>query len=288
MSKTGIPYIKEVGGETCNCVVGCTPCSIACDNCGSRELHNMRYAAYYRYKGGSGLPIQYAKPFEEIQLFPERLKMLNRKKPTVFFMCSGSDLFHKDVPDDFIDLVFARMALKPQHIFLVLTKRIKRAEVYFDNQRHCKIAGVASKLSGISCLGIENPLPNIYLGITVWNQESADRDIPILLECWKGKTWISAKPLLGDVNIAQWLQPWGDPFNENRMTTKNPLTQVIVGCESGPCRRYCPENWIRNIVQQCNNANVPVYVKQIARSDGKVITDPKLFPQDLQRREMIW
>jgi protein gp37 len=246
---TGISYCDEV----LNPVVGCTPCSPACENCWSKDLHDKRHKAYLV---GKKLPKQYAKPFSEIQLLSERLKQLRHwRKPRTIFICSGSDLFHEDVPDKFIISVFAEMLLAEQHTFLVLTKRISRAKELF----------------------LWNPIlqiSNIFLGITVWNQESADRDIPILLECWQGKKWLSLEPLLECVDIYSYL-------------LENEISQIIVGAESGKNHRPCKPERIGSITEQCKAVNTSVFVKQL-EIDGKVITDPKLFPKDLQRRELIW
>jgi protein gp37 len=224
-------------------------------------------------KGESNLPIQYAKPFSEIQLFPERLEQLKHwRKPKTIFVCSGSDLFHEKINDDFIGIVSRTIADNPRHLFLLLTKRIQRATEWLEKWQSSGVYGF---------------LDNVILGITVWNQESADRDIPILLENWSGQTWLSIEPLLENIYIDDYLIHPHIPDGKIPLC-ENKIHQVIVGCESGANRRYCPENWIRNVVTQCKTADVSCYVKQIAMSDGKVITDPKLFPKDLQRRELIW
>lgn len=267
MSK--IPYCDE----TLNCVVGCTPCSPACEHCWSKDLHDKRHEAYL---AGKKLPKQYAKPFSEIQLLPERLEQLKHwRKPKTIFVCSGSDLFHEDVSEDFIDKIMAATIAKRsrQHTYLFLTKRIDIAKKYFETlkgfgvMRLLQMADVSSAHFG----------DNIIPGIPVWNQKSADRDIPILLDCWKGKIWLSIEPPLEPICLDNFIN-----------ASESLVDQIIVGCESGTNRRYCPENWIRNIVTQCDMAKTPVYVKQIQYVDGKVITDPKLFPKDLQRRELIW
>jgi protein gp37 len=243
------------------------PCGKACRFCWSKKLHDMRHKLYLQ--GRLQNCPQYKYPFEKIQLFSERLDEIKTwRKPKVVFVCSGSDLFHPLVPDDFIIDIFLQMIDRnSQHTYLLLTKQIKRATTFIK-----KMIGFRTDM----CL-------NIYFGISIWNQESANRDIPILLNCWKGKTWISAEPLLGNVDLEF---PYGQGVGELAIER---LNQVVVGAESGSNRRYCFENWIRNIARQCDTAGVPCYVKQIARSDGKVITDPKLFPDDLQKyRQLAW
>lgn len=272
---TKIPYADHA----INPIIGCAPCSPVCqDNgqlkCWAGVLHNQRHEAYL--KGKLQNCPQYAKPFSEIQLLPERLEELKHlKKPRTIFICSGSDLFHPDVPDEFILSVFNNMIWNPQHDYLVLTKRIKRAEPLLkDFNKH------------------HNP-ENITLGISIWNQESADRDIPILLDCWKGKTWISAEPLLGhidltriskeygiDVTISSVLgQVDGTKFSPCGASGKG-IDYVVAGCESGGSirtdrnyahyRRPCKDEWLDSIAEQCNQANVPCLIKQ-REINGKVV-----------------
>src|SRR4051812_5238070 len=96
-------------GMTWNPVVGCRKVSEGCRNCYAKTLHDQRHAAH---KAGKKMPLQYAQPFEVIQLKPERLaEPLGWKKPWRVFVNSVSDLFHDDVPDTFLDRVFAVMAI---------------------------------------------------------------------------------------------------------------------------------------------------------------------------------
>jgi protein gp37 len=116
--------------ETWNPTVGCTRVSPGCKNCYAFALHDMRHDAFL---AGKTLPTQYAKPFSELQLIPDRLAdPLKWKRPRRVFVNSVSDLFHEDVPDEFIDRVFAVMASASTHIFQVLTKRPWRMREYFE------------------------------------------------------------------------------------------------------------------------------------------------------------
>jgi protein gp37 len=179
-------------------------------------------------------------------------KEVKRKKPTMFFVPSMSDLFHKDVPSKFIDKVFTIMGRHPQHIFQVLTKRDKRLFEYCDNYYPKKISS------------------NIWLGVSIENQKATERisafdavpDINI--------KWLSIEPLLEAVTI--------DYYYLYR------INWVVVGCESGIRKRECKIGWIESIVEQCKYANVPVFVKQI-NVNGKVIKDIEQFPKHLQIRE---
>jgi protein gp37 len=115
--------------KTWNPVVGCTKVSAGCKNCYAKALHDQRHKAHGE---GKAVPAQYAKPFEVVQLMPERLRdPLSWRKPQRVFVNSVSDLFHQDIPDEFIDKVFAVMGVAHWHTFQVLTKRPERMAAYF-------------------------------------------------------------------------------------------------------------------------------------------------------------
>src|SRR5437764_9062505 len=117
---------------TWNPLAGCTRVTAGCDHCYAFALHDSRHAIYQRNSGrwspgGSPMPAQYARPFSEIQLLPERLREpLREKKPKMIFVNSMSDLFHSQVPEDYIREVFAVMRRAHWHTFQVLTKRAGR------------------------------------------------------------------------------------------------------------------------------------------------------------------
>jgi protein gp37 len=126
---TGISWCDA----TWNVVVGCTKVSQGCRFCYAKTLHDLRHKAYLAGKL-QNMP-QYAEPFERVQLMPDRLTWpLSLRKPHRIFVNSVSDLFHEDVPDEFIDRVFAVMALAPRHTFQVLTKRPARMQAYLSDQ----------------------------------------------------------------------------------------------------------------------------------------------------------
>lgn len=112
-----------------NPLTGCTRVTSGCDHCYAFALHDMRHAAFLKHGGsypktGKPMPRQYAQPFEAIQLFPERLSWpLRQKQPLRIFVNSMSDLFHSQVPEDYIRQVFEVMREAHWHIFQILTKR---------------------------------------------------------------------------------------------------------------------------------------------------------------------
>ena len=134
---SGISYLQ--GGPTWNVATGCSPVHTGSKNCWAKSLHDMRHRAWLAYdtaiqQGGKisqKMPPQYAESFDVVQLKPDRLAdPLHWRKPRTIGVNFGGDLFHKDVPDGFIDRVFAVMALCAQHRFILPTKRIARAADY--------------------------------------------------------------------------------------------------------------------------------------------------------------
>lgn len=145
MADTSIEWTDK----TWNPVVGCTKVSPGCKNCYAKTLHDLRHKAKL---AGKPMPAQYAHPFEVVQLMPDRLTdPLSWRKPQRVFVNSVSDLFHNDVPFDFIDRVFAVMVIAHWHTFQVLTKRPDRMAAYFAETYQ-----VPARPAGFVC-GIDVP-----------------------------------------------------------------------------------------------------------------------------------
>jgi len=255
---------------TWNPITGCTKISQGCKNCYAADLHNRRHAAYLR---GAKLPQQYAKPFETVQLHPDRLVMpLHWKKPRRIFVNSTSDLFHEDVPDEFIWKVFSVMAAAENHTFLILTKRPERMDDYLC-QWECNFP----VLYQTDTILHSWPLPNVWLGVSVEDQAAADERIPFLLATPSSVRFVSCEPLLGPVDIRQYLQPTGEELIEINdaqrefpgKITKNEIKRsfpkldwVITGGESGQNARPMHPDWARSLRDQCSQAGVPYFFKQ--------------------------
>lgn len=279
----------EWTSKTWNPVAGCTWASPGCDHCYAatmtRRLEKMGQAAY------AGLTT--AKHFNGVmRTRPDRLKEpLSWKKPQMVFVNSMSDLFHKDVPFEFIDQVFATMAVANQHTFQVLTKRAERMCEYMTSRsKSSKYWEAAAREIGWS-LRWENegvshplcpfPLPNVWLGVSVEDQQRADERIPHLLKTPAAIRFLSCEPLVGPVILhkyfAQCKCGHGHGFTVCPNTggvaktcersecreLKPKIDWVICGGESGHGARPCNIEWIRSIRDQCKAAVVACFVKQL-------------------------
>lgn len=266
--QTGIVWTDE----TWNPVTGCTKVSQGCKHCyAERDWHRLQH-----------LPRFAGRAFTDVACHPERLDQpLRWAKPRRIFVNSMSDLFHEDVPTGFIDEVFAVIALAKQHKFQILTKRPQRMLDY------CKTLGRHHETDRVSIAAkrISNEtgfswrmrdegwcLPNVWLGVSVEDQATADQRIPILLDTPSAVRWVSAEPLLGDIRLGSWLQRSpSEAFVAGKVTSNMPawtrigstaLDWVVVGGESGPKARPMHPDWVRSLRDQCAAAVVPFLLKQ--------------------------
>jgi len=237
-------------------------------------------------------------------------KPLHWKKPRMIFVCSMSDLFHESVPFEWLDKVMAIIALCPQHKFQILTKQQKRMLEYYTKPKTLKGECVNNQILPTVQFRVKKrvrtvvhhsqqyskqqlnmwdgrwPLPNLWLGVTCENQRTADERIPILLQIPAAVRFISFEPLLEDIDFNLIERPnhfHSTPYGWLKYFGKQ-IHWIIIGCESGPKRRPCKLEWVRNIVSQCKAANVPVFIKQL-NINGKVEHNIEKFPEDLRIRE---
>ncbi|MDR2891566.1 MAG: phage Gp37/Gp68 family protein [Deltaproteobacteria bacterium] len=264
---------------TWNPVTGCPgpKVSIGCANCYAERVMNGRLRQMYDEE----------KPFERIHFHLERLLQPYRvKKPQRVFVGSMTDIFHEEVEDQYINLIFATVVLCPQHTFMILTKRPDRMAAFItdrstracDNRGHayksmCNRARVDSDMDGLPW-----PLPNLWLGVTVCNQAEADAKIPLLLQTPAAKRFISVEPMLGPVRLDNlFYRPSLDDDTYNALTGEGnqpdayeypaytrggpKLDWVICGGETGPNARPMHPDWVRSLRDQCVAAGVPFFFK---------------------------
>lgn len=220
-AKTTIEWTEQ----TWNPAVGCSNISPGCSHCYAEVM--ARRLKAMRVKG-------YENGFK-LTLLPARLEEpTKRKRPTTYFVNSMSDLFHDQIPDDYLRQVLAVIRRSPQHTFQILTKRAERMAEFFQEQA---------------------PPHNVWLGVTVENRDHGLPRLDYLRRISSTVRFVSAEPLLedlGDINLTG-------------------LHWVIVGGESGPKARPMKHEWVMNIKDQCDAQGVAFFFKQWGGwgADGK-------------------
>lgn len=263
-----------------NPITGCTPISEACDHCYAKRMA-ARLAGRYGYPEDD--PFRVTVHWDRIE------KPMHWIKSTRIFVCSMADLFHQDVNDLDIERVLAIASLCQQHTFMILTKRPSRALNFFQwtdglENRSEQIARAAEHIGKITwdARGDQQhlydraitpgsrrvlpgwPLPNVWLGVTAENQARADERIPILLQIPAAVRFVSVEPMLGPVDLEQWIT---DPMIASSPDQRVPdridgVNWVICGGETGPGARPMAPEWVRSLRDQCATAAVPFFFKQ--------------------------
>ncbi|MFN3731338.1 phage Gp37/Gp68 family protein [Comamonas testosteroni] len=235
--------------HTFNPFIGCTKVSPGCDNCYAEHLMDTRmHKVVWGPKG------------ERV-----RTSASNWRKPLAWnanheaffaehgrrqrvFCASLADVFDNAVDPQWRADLFG-LIMKTQNLdWLLLTKRIGNvkamlSEIALDEEAYFPLLG-------------EMPLPNVWIGATVVNQEEADRDIPKLLAIPARVRFLSMEPLLGPVNLAPYL------YGIHLDNGEKPVDWVIVGGESGHGARPMHPAWARDLRDQCTAADVPLLFKQ--------------------------
>lgn len=210
--KTKIEWTEQ----TWNPTTGCSKVSPGCKHCYAETMaHRLQAMRAPGYQNGF-----------DLSLMVDRLDQpMKRKKPTVYFVNSMSDLFHEKIPDNFIDMVFDVIEKTPQHTYQILTKRASRLPRYFGNRK----------------------LPaNVWLGVSVENRKQGVPRIAELRKVNADVRFLSIEPLLEDI---------GELYLKD-------IHWVIVGGESGPKARPMKEEWVENIRVQCEKQNSLFFFKQ--------------------------
>lgn len=202
--------------QTWNPTVGCTKVSPGCKNCYAETMaRRLRAMGTPGYENGFRLT-----------LMPDRLdEPLRRRKPTVYFVNSMSDVFHPKVPFEFVDQIFETIEQSPQHTYQMLTKRADRMATYFRTRR---------------------PPANAWLGVSVENRRHGVPRIDFLRQVPAKVRFLSVEPLLerlGPIDLTG-------------------IHWVIVGGESGPKARPMKLEWLTDIQDQCTRADVAFFFKQ--------------------------
>jgi len=282
---TKIPWTQH----TWNPVVGCRKVSPGCDHCYAERMAQRLAAMGLR---------QYQDVLTDGRWNGQVALASNRHwasvpKSGLCFVCSMSDLFHNaqpmraldngvgfdGVPYEWIHSVYGAIEDHPKTTFQILTKHPEAVRAFYQwSEQFCGHKNMS--------------LPNIWFGVTCENQELLDLRTEDLLQIPAAVRFVSMEPLLGPaaLNLAT---PCDRNCNEfsyaecpgtaGLCVVQNRLDWVIVGAESGPGRRPCRIEWVRDIVGQCRAAGVPVFIKQLdLPGHTKVVKDVTMFPADLQ------
>lgn len=201
---------------TWNPTTGCTKISPGCKHCYAETMaKRLQAMGTPGYENGFKLSLMY-----------DRINQpLKRKKPTIFFVNSMSDLFHKDIPYGFLDRVFEVISKTPHHTYQVLTKRPENMRTYFNSR---------------------NVPKNAWLGVSVENRKHGCLRIDILRDINATIRFISAEPLLEDLGVLN----------------LSGIHWIIVGGESGPKARPMEREWAMSIHRQAKNYGVAYFFKQ--------------------------
>lgn len=262
---------------TWNIVTGCSRVSAGCERCYAERLAATRLK---HHPSRQGLTDGHGRWNGEIRFNEQWLaQSLRWRRPRRIFVAAHGDLFHENVPVDWLDRIFAVMALCPRHDFQILTKRPERMRAYLRDSL------VANRIHGVIYSWLLHgkpgpagfrfsrevrwraaaradrwqpqfdwPLPNAWIGVSAEDQPTADKRISVLRQIPAALRWLSAEPLLGPMAIDDHLAR---------------LDWVVAGGESGPGARPMDPAWVRSLRNQCICARVPYFFKQWGGTTAK-------------------
>jgi protein gp37 len=282
---------------TWNPITGCSIVSPGCTHCYAMKLAGGRLQ-HHPTRVGLTKPSKAGPVWTGEVRFNDKmlLEPLGWTRSRKIFVCAHGDLFAEGVPDEWIDKVFAVMALCPQHQFQVLTKRPERMREYLTaHQADRRIYEEACDLTVINELqvillapGMADPglkpkaprvrlgawpLPNVWLGVSAEDQKRADERIPVLLDTPAAIRFVSLEPLLGPIDLTSLCPGWNfvdalqgikyhDSPEPSPTAPTGKLDWVIVGGESGNGARPMHPDWARSLRDQCKAAGVAFHFKQ--------------------------
>jgi protein gp37 len=272
MAETKIEWAEKVWNPT----VGCSRVSEGCMNCYAERM--ARRLAAMGHPEYQGLLTEDGRWNGKVRILPGKLAQLQHwRKPRRIFVDSMSDLFHPDVPDEFIWKVFDTMTSgNRRHTYIILTKRPQRMRDWFlaNQERFWHYPAPGKDMQYITAPW---PDPCIWLGVSVENQAAADERIPLLLQTPAAVRFVSCEPLLGPVDLThvhdKINRVYYDAVGGHRFDydsdgygvaapAREKLDWVIVGGETGPGAWPMYPDWARSIRDQCVAAGVPFFFKQ--------------------------
>jgi protein gp37 len=288
---------------TFNPWVGCTKVSAGCTNCYAERDMDIRRGFVKWGKGQPRrrtspanwkLPLKWDRDFEHANAISKRHEhpLKYPRRPRVF-CASLADVFDEGVSDAWRDDLFALIQRTTNLDWLLLTKRPERAKVYIEGGCTACFAQGSIPVDGGgaacgACLEVKNGhggimrepighLPHVWLGVSVEDQDTANKRIPILLQTPAAVRWVSYEPALGSVDFTRFLKPTLVSRDGERLQHPDPrvpdiggtwefgLDWIVVGGESGPKARPFDLAWARSTIEQCRAAGVSAFCKQLGR-----------------------
>ncbi|HKQ06623.1 MAG TPA: phage Gp37/Gp68 family protein [Blastocatellia bacterium] len=281
--KSGIEWTDA----TWNPVRGCSRVSEGCRNCYAERVAARFSGIGQPHDGLAKMTPSGPRWTGKLRFIPQHLEdPLRWQRPRRIFVNSMSDLFHDEVSNEEIAAIFAVMMATPHHIYQVLTKRPQRMLEWFqwasssseyDPRELCENHGLdyvaACHLQADMC--DKWPLPNVWIGVSVEDQKTANERIPYLLKTPAAIRFLSCEPLLRRIDLGQ-AHPCGYYCEEPTANSEGAhhdhdfwtpgintsIKWVIVGGESGPNARPMHPTWVRSLRDQCETAGVAFFFKQ--------------------------
>ena len=254
---------------TWNPIRGCSRVSEGCRNCYAESVAARLSNPGQAYEGLATMTTSGPRWTGKVQMVPEHLEdPIRWKRPRRIFVNSMSDLFHPNVTITQMTDIFEVMAKAPQHVFQVLTKRPDLMMQYVNAEIG---VGVAYRLGKQKEPGFW-PLKNVWLGVSVEDQRTAEERIPLLLRTTAAKRFISAEPLLGPINLYNIFGGERSILSCESYCSNdgcgwpacigNELHWCIVGGESGHGARPMHPQWARELRDQCRESGIQFFFKQ--------------------------
>jgi len=245
--------------KTWNPIVGCSKVSPACDHCyaermAARLAQNPHAPAAYQSVVQPGRPWTWNGKTSMVESSLET--PLHWRKPCRVFVGSMTDLFHPSTPFEWIDKIIDIMSQTPHITYQILTKRPERMHDYIAHNMWLTNA----------------PMEHVWFGVTVENQDQADKRIPVLLDTPAAVRFVSIEPMLGPVDLASYFYQdnvyCGDDTS-GFLDYQEGLDWVIVGGETGPGARPMRIQWVLDLQSQCKDSGVPFFFKKWGSAWGK-------------------
>jgi protein gp37 len=255
VNPSSISWTDYSGGDL-NFVAGCTPVSAGCANCYARAIYDRfgkdhSVVETHPDKLARLATMRLGKP---VYLNDGRVEYVSHKREghqPMAFVCDTGDLFHEEVPEEFIVEALDVMYYRRDVTWQLLTKRADRM--------HEIISLGVGNTNGEWGLG-----SNIWLGVTVENQRAADERIPLLLDTPAAVRWVSVEPMLAPIDMCKVIMQDGDHLGPTMYNygCEAGLDWVVCGAESGHHRRPFDVQWALDLYRQCEAAGVPFFGKQ--------------------------